>query len=498
MFSIFTTRENRLPVAFLEHFRTSSLCWTLVAPGGSGRAPVASFLPQHHGAASAWIAKAQKQRRNVLALMAESYGAVSAVKLVRGHLRGSRHFGVKLSTAKAEALEAFRPAPFLRLEAGQRIYVAWRLFNECSIEAVEATANAVAAKLGGVSIGHLLPIAGTVHEGARVQLIHLLKDRLNVLTDFAAVEASTEGRAFVRASDVQAKPLSWLWRGAVLRGALSIAFGAGGVGKSTIAATIAATITNGGRFPDGEQATPGGVIFCEGEDDPERVTLPRLVAAGADLSRLVLGPVCDISQGVGALDGAVKALGEVPALLVLSPIKSFFGPESYIDTEVRARLAPVLAWAEKHNIAVLGVAHPRKDKDQMSGAGAWTNTARAGLLVKREKHSRVLSPLKANSGRDDWKLSYMLEGVELPGGIETSRVVWQSSESETQPVSSVVCRTQLSDVDSWLAGALARGPRDSVELKVEAKRRAISTGSLYRAVKRLDVTIDKASKTWSL
>ncbi len=552
MFSLFLPCENRQPVAFLEHFRTSLFPWTLVATGGAGRAPVVTFVPAMHGGAAMWIARAQKQGRNVLGLMAETNGAVTGVKLVRGHLRGTRHFGIKLPKAKAADLESFRPKPFLRLEAGHRIYAAWRLMNEVPIEAAETVANDVAERLGGVSVGHLIPLAGTIHEGFRVELVHLHKDRINVLTDFRPVESeeAPQTRVFVRAADVQAKPLSWLWRGAVLRGALSLLAGPGGVGKSTVAASVAATVTTGGTFPDGTRAALGGVIFCEGEDDPQSVTIPRLQAAGADLTRLVIGPVCDLSQDVAALDEAAKALGETPALLVLSPVRSFFGPESFVETTVRARLAPVLAWAERHGVAVLGVSHPPKGKREIGGGAVWTNAARAGFFVEKDAKRpalRIMTPLKANSGRDDWRLAYSIKGTVLPGGIETSRIVWQQDAGDAagpmetvdsrvravrqaassprvpdppaaqrryggnvvmlrQPAAAAVVMQRQAepagDVDSWLRGMLANGPRDAGELKRQAELAGYAERTLYRAVKRIGVAIASGGfgrpRVWSL
>ncbi|MEJ2125520.1 MAG: hypothetical protein P8Y47_12140 [Alphaproteobacteria bacterium] len=166
MFSLFAPRDCRQSIAFLEHFRTSLYPWTLVAAGGRGRTPVVTFTPQLHGAASDWIMKMQKQGRNVLLLTAETHGSVTGVKLVRGHLRGTRHFGVKLLPGQTQALEDFTPKPFLRLEAGQRVYVAWRFINEVPIERAEALAARVAGLLGGMSLGHMLPLPGIVTEGA--------------------------------------------------------------------------------------------------------------------------------------------------------------------------------------------------------------------------------------------------------------------------------------------------------------------------------------------
>lgn len=536
LFSLFQ-RENRLPQAFLEHLRPG-LSWTLVATGGSGKAPVITFMPQSHGAAASWIAKAQRQKRDVSVVMGEVLGPVSGVTLVRGHLRGSRHFGCKLPLAKAATLEAFQPEPFLRLETARTLYVAWRLFNEVELDVIERLAKSVADRLGGVNLGHLLPVAGTTthNDGERLKLVHMFKDRLPMVTDFLGVEKPNTGAKFVRAASVKAKPLAWLWRGAVLRGALSLLAGPGGVGKSTVAASIAAIVTTGGVFPDGEKAEQGSVIFCEGEDDPESVTLPRLQAAGADLSRVIIGPVCDLSQSVEELEAAIRDLSEPPALLVLSPVRSFFGKESYIDTEIRARLAPVLRWAERNTVAILGVTHPPRGKQDIAGAGAWRNAARAGFFVDKDKRRptrRILSPLKSNSGRDDWQLAYVIEGVKLHGGVETSRIVWQGENRNEmrrgdlhpveepakpqkpklrivrQPKTDLtnVVRMPARDTDAvtWLRSALANGPRDAAELKREALRAGISKGSIYRAVKQLGAVIEskpnatvRDAKTWRI
>jgi hypothetical protein len=243
--------------------------------------------------------------------------------------------------------------------------------------------------------------------------------------------------------------------------------------------------------------------------------------------------VCDLSQGVERLEAAAKALGEMPALLVLSPVRSFFGKESFLDTEVRARLAPVLAWAERHNVAILGISHPPRDKRGIAGAGAWTNAARAGFFVEKDKRRparRILSPLKANSGRDDWQLAYIIEGAKLRGGIETSRVVWQGENAREvrrgelrpvpeppkpklriarQPKTDMTNVVQMpgcaTDAATWLRAALAHGPREATKLKVEAKAAGFSVGALYRAVKQIDVVIESTpnssardAKTWRI
>ena len=185
LFSLITGHDRR-PVAFMEHFRTHWDMWTLAAMGGSGRPIVATFSPCQHGRAAGWIAKAQKQGRNVCALMAELTAPVSDGVIVRGHLRGTRHLGVKIPAAASKVLDDFTPAPFIRLETGRggNVYAVWRLLADVTPEAAELVAKGVAARLGGVSLGNFVPVGGTKYDGAMVELVYMHKDRVNLLTDF--------------------------------------------------------------------------------------------------------------------------------------------------------------------------------------------------------------------------------------------------------------------------------------------------------------------------
>jgi putative DNA primase/helicase len=69
------------------------------------------------------------------------------------------------------------------------------------------------------------------------------------------------------ASDITLRPISWLWKNWLARGKVHIIAGQPGVGKSTIAMKIAATVSAGGLWPDGSRAKQGKVIIWSGEDD---------------------------------------------------------------------------------------------------------------------------------------------------------------------------------------------------------------------------------------
>src|SRR3546814_11356589 len=70
----------------------------------------------------------------------------------------------------------------------------------------------------------------------------------------------------ISAAEIKPKAIDWLWPGYLAGGMLSILAGNGGTGKTTIALSLAAAITTGGKLPDGTVAPRGSVIMWTGED----------------------------------------------------------------------------------------------------------------------------------------------------------------------------------------------------------------------------------------
>src|SRR5207237_4933693 len=89
--------------------------------------------------------------------------------------------------------------------------------------------------------------------------------------------------AAFRLHTLDRQPVQWLVPGWLARGALALLDGDPGLGKSTLAAELAARLSRG----DGQQP-PASVLILSAEDDPARVIRPRLEAAGADLQRILL------------------------------------------------------------------------------------------------------------------------------------------------------------------------------------------------------------------
>lgn len=85
-------------------------------------------------------------------------------------------------------------------------------------------------------------------------------------------------REAIIASDIEAKPVEWLWQDRIPKGMITVVAGKPDQGKGLFGTHVAAELTKQGQ----------NVLVSAMEDDPAMMTRPRLEAAGADLDRVLL------------------------------------------------------------------------------------------------------------------------------------------------------------------------------------------------------------------
>ena len=78
----------------------------------------------------------------------------------------------------------------------------------------------------------------------------------------------------IRASQLEVRPVEWLWPGRVPLGGVTVLAGEPGLGKSLLSVWLTA------RLSRGDLGKPGTSLLLTAEDSRERTVLPRLVAAG--------------------------------------------------------------------------------------------------------------------------------------------------------------------------------------------------------------------------
>lgn len=321
-------------------------------------------------------------------------------------------------------------------------------------------------------------------------------------------------------ADLTPEPVRWLWNGWLALGKLHILAGAPGQGKTTIALAIAATITNGGRLPDGSRTDSGNVLIWSGEDDPADTLLPRLLAAGAKRERCffvqgsrIAGEVqpFDPSRDMAALERQAQAIGGVK-LLIVDPVVSAVTGDSHKNTEVRRALQPIVDMAQRLGAAVIGISHFSKGgaggdpASRVVGSVAFTAVARVVLVAAKSKNkdgeeTRILARAKSNIGNDEGGFEYSIAQAEPLPGIHASYVAWGPAVDGTakellrEPDESHE-GTALDSACNFLREILAGGITPVKTVQREAKEAGISAATLRRAKERLNVQPKKGMNEW--
>ena len=298
-----------------------------------------------------------------------------------------------------------------------------------------------------------------------------------------------ESRAvhLINGAAIRPEPIDWLWNGWLAAGKLHILAGAPGTGKTTLALALAAALTTCGRWPDGSRVKDAGaVLVWSGEDDPTDTLAPRLLACGADMSRIhFVGSVRDGEQhrpfdpasDMRELAEAARRVGNV-RLLVCDPVVSAVTGDSHKNTEVRRALQPLVDLGHEIGAAILGISHfskgsqGRDPTERVAGSLAFGALARVVLAAAKVQDDaegagrRILARAKSNIGPDDGGYYYDLEQVELQdfAGVWASRVLWgeeiEGSAREILAAADTVTEhnedgnEDRNEIDKWLRSLL--------------------------------------------
>ena len=316
----------------------------------------------------------------------------------------------------------------------------------------------------------------------------------------------------VNMSAIKAQAINWLWYGWLPLGKMTILAGAGGCGKTNLSLALIATITTGGNFPDGSKCeNVGKVLIYSTEDDPADTLLPRLMANGADVSKIdiIAGRIndkgenepFDPSQDFPKIEQYIKSNPDIK-LLMIDPIVSAVGGDMNKANDVRKSLQPLVDLANEYKFAVLGITHFSKGSagstpaDRIIGSQAFTALARmAWSAAKREDEGDcILVRAKSNNSILEGGVKYQIESETVLDGIETTKTVWLGTiEGTAKELLGEAEKTEghssaFEEAKDFLIDILS--PVESMsskEVKQNAKDAAISWRTIERASSELKI-----------
>jgi DNA polymerase len=328
----------------------------------------------------------------------------------------------------------------------------------------------------------------------------------------------------VRASDVIARSVDWLWPGHLARGIFELTTGLPGAGKSQIHCAMIASITTGRPWPDSPNAVPAGnVIMLAAEDCLDQTIIPRLIAAGADRDRVFIlkkirkddkNRMFLLAEDLEVLELVIADIGDV-RLVTIDPITAFMGGkiDSHRATDVRGQLGPLSDLAERINIGFSAITHPPKHGSQRAldlfiGSQAYIATARIGHVgvaeTDEDEHGNrmptgrgLFTNPRNTMGKLQPTLAYRIEEKLVEGEIKTSFIVWEEAVDITadQAVAAAAIakkeRGQQSSVTLFLLDILSNGPAPKNHIEERAAAHGFSVDQLKRARQKMCIVVFK-------
>lgn len=254
---------------------------------------------------------------------------------------------------------------------------------------------------------------------------------------------TTDEPLTVSFAKIRPQIVEWLVRNRIPKRFITVFAGRTGVGKSFVACDLIARLSTGGEIPfaGGECFTPGGTLILS-EDSHEYVLAPRLMNAGADLSRVhAMTWAAMAKYNLGDTDMLAKAVKEVPggvSLVLIDPPTNFLDAvDEHKNSEVRQLVMRVVEWVLGQDLACLFVLHVNKQSgkgvealNRVMGSVAWVTTARIAHTLCDDPDTAdqcLWVPLKNNLGPLVKAIAYRIAGesetgakIEWIGEVDTT------------------------------------------------------------------------------
>jgi hypothetical protein len=248
-------------------------------------------------------------------------------------------------------------------------------------------------------------------------------------------------------------PMESIWKSYVRTGEVTLLAAPGGSGKSSVLYSLAAILSHGALMPDGTESDveKGSTLFAEFEDKRLTLLVPRLIAAGADMSKIADitddGTFC-IPDRLDWLEEQINKAGDC-RLVVINPITtaSTISINSGAQKIRHLLIHPMEKVAERTGAAFIIVGHCTKS-GAIGGSQALIDAPRMVLQIVQTQNPevRLLIRGKANANRGEGGIPFSLAGE----GEQDTHVEWLlESETDVTPAD-IVPRPGIALTDKLL------------------------------------------------
>ncbi len=465
-------------------------------------------LPELMNASRAVIVEGEKDADNLKAL---GYTEITAATTSQGGAKGWRPEYSDYFTSKQVALIPDNDRPGLEYAET----VARSLHGKASvIKIVELPGQGERTEKHGLDVSDWIELRrkeGKADNEIKGEFTRLIKEAPVWEPKPVAVDIPEEAPSgLVMLDTVTPEPVNWLWQSCIPLGKLTVIDGDPGLGKSTVTLDLVARVSRGASMPDGSPGVSGGAVLLTLEDGLADTIVPRLMAAGADRSRIVALQSIHDKDGkprlptVRDIEAIRQACEKVQAkIVVIDPIMAHLDGKvnSWRDQDIRGALTPLCKLADEIGVAVIAVRHLNKTSGGQAiyrggGSIGIIGAARCAYLVAKDPEDesrRIFAGIKNNLAPMPPSLSFSVEGVD-----GASRIVWggvsnHGADALLAIPSSPEERTALDEAKKFLADLLSNGPFESKAVQKEAKAAGIADATLRRAKKALSIRVEKQS-----
>lgn len=269
-----------------------------------------------------------------------------------------------------------------------------------------------------ISVTRLVPVAKDWNEVVTEK--GSIKDRKYIAERIILRDSRKPKIPVMKMEDVEQKTVEWLWYPFIPFGKVTLIHGDPGQGKTWLAMQLAAACTNRKELPNMLALEPFNVFYQTAEDGIGDTIKPRLIASGADLSRVrfIIEDERQLTMTDERIEQGIRENNV--RLMIMDPIQAYLGAAVDMNraNEIRPIFRRLGEIAERTGCAIVLIGHLNKSSGIQSnyrGLGSIDIAAAVRSIlfvgsVEKDDNIRVVIQQKDSLAPKDNPVAFRLSG----------------------------------------------------------------------------------------